>query len=487
MWLLTTLFAILAGLNGHNLDSMVSASLLRRALVVAKGLPGDTAFRQDRSRVIASIAKAQAVAGDVRGAISSMRELAPPGIGPGTLPESQLRIECLISLSQAQAKLGKRGDSVAFARQASELIGFPGDMSSTNLGMPYLLSTLALAREASGEVRDGEAIRQDALQAASQLRDERARDNAIAMIAVDQASGGDVQGAISLVNTRLIGEGPWGVIKVSQVFEKIARARVRFGDFDGAVLASRKIHNLLDRTRMLIEIARQQDVRGNKAEAEKHLTSARRITEGIESGKDRVIGLLKVYAALTQRGDVPPAKAILDRVEQTIKAMEPVAQVTPLLALSMTSSELGKFREAEGRLAEATRVVDELGDEKLKRRLQGDIDYARSAFLVYSGGDLPPDLRKSNWVLTIAIEKALSDASRGDLEAVTRTAAIFHNDPEWATDVEHIFEALARAGKGLGATTLAENLPNQLVKARAFLGIASGMSDQRTVSNRRQP
>jgi hypothetical protein len=291
--------------------------LLRLALRTTEGVTSPL----HRASAFAAIAGAQAVAGDVEGALKTAE-----GINS---PNDQARAAAFAGIARAQAAAGdiegalktveltvNRTSALAAIAGAQAAAGDLEGALKTVEGINFLNDLpSALAQIAGGQAAAGDVG--GALKTAKSIKDAPFyRASAFAAIAGAQAVAGDVEGALKTA------EGIKSPNDQASAFAAIAGAQVKAGDIEGALKTAEAISSSSYQAKAFAAgafaaIARAQAAAGDVEGALKTAALGKKAALG-ESQKDRASAFAAIAHAQAASGDVEGALKTVEGVQDSL-------------------------------------------------------------------------------------------------------------------------------------------------------------------------
>ena len=293
--------------------------LLSEALSSARRIKNSS----DRAEALASIAEAQASAGDTRGA---RRTVAEALTAARSVEDAWLRAIELASITEAQASAG---DTRGARRTVAEALTAARSVENAY----YRHSALRAIPEAQASAGDI----QGALSIARNFEDAWFRAMALAGIAEAQASAGDTRGA-----QRTVSEALPIARSVEYLFERgfalcaIAEAQASAGDTRGAqrtvsealpIVQSTEGASVYRAAELLSAIAEAQASAGDTRGAQRTISEALPIARSLESASRRGLALRIIAEAQASTGDIQSALAIARSVPTVFERATALATI----------------------------------------------------------------------------------------------------------------------------------------------------------------
>ena len=337
-----------------------------------------------RAWTFRSIARVQAKAGDIAGALSTARSIG----------EDRPRAWALNAVAKVQAKVGDIAGALSTARSIGE-------------GRPraWALNAVAEAQARAGDSHGAARSIAEALSTARSISDTVDRVFSLHHIAEAQAKAGDSHGAArsiaeALSTARSIGED-W---QRARALNAVAEAQARAGDSHGA---ARSIAEALSTTRSIGEDWQRaialSDIAGVQARAGDSHGAARSIAEALSTARSIASAAFRTSAL----GAIAKAQAKAGDIAEALSTVRSIADA------AFRASALGAIAEAQakaGDIAEALSTARSIADARYRPSALGAIAKAQA-----KAGDSHGAVR--------SIAEALSTA-RSIADALYRASAL---------------------------------------------------------------
>jgi RNA polymerase sigma factor (sigma-70 family) len=401
---------------------VTSAEALDRSLEAAEKIHPDVA----RAKVLADIAVVRGRAGDVAGAKKTLEKATRLADG---IQQADRRTSGLAAIGLAHSRLGQPENAGRTFRRAIAAARSAEHPLPTMASMGEVARALAATRDTRWAWETWEGILQDHPQA------KRTFANTTADLSASLAEAGDIARARSALAAVLRDGG-----KVEQ-------------STDGWVSADAAIAEALL-------------ARGEKEEARALVTAA-----------VRRVGQLPN----SLRVGPPPGSAMLPRPEAVAKLAAAQARVGD------RPGAIKSLEQAQTFLADAEGLT---GDFSLNRKVGclariatawaaiGKPERAREPIrLALQAAE---EIKHPSYKQAALAEVAVAQSRRGDWAGAFATLRTFGPGSPWGYQVvERLSEAGARAGKGKEVAALARALTDPLLRSRAYLGLARGLTKEK--------
>lgn len=324
-----------------------------------------------RAEALASIARAQvlvddthAVDGTIRAALTAAQQITERAFQDWVLQEivlAQIATDDMIGARQT-------ADRIETERPQGAALGA---IAETQLRGGYLADAQATAFRIRNDGAAGEALRQivvfqiamgattSARETVSRIDDGFFRAVASGDLAVIDVRNGDIDSAYALASrTRRAHR--------SQVYGRIALARIDTGDVRGAMVTLAKIDDELYRGLVQGRIAAQRAAAGNDAEAQQLFASALNLMDGVRDRRHRkALSLSQLARIRAVSGDIPGARECLRRAIAASDAMTNGQQRDD--ALDVIARSQARIGDSEASLSTAMQMKDRVAQALLIR------------------------------------------------------------------------------------------------------------------------
>lgn len=332
------------------------------------------------------------------------------------------RAEVLRTLALQQAKAGDRaGAAKTFAHALEAALGVEGKSQ--------LVIAVQFVAGAQAEAGQTGAARQTLARL-----DEYDKQGGLREIALGQARGGDVKGALETIEA--IQNPTWKSTAIRQVVS----AQLRSGDVDAALRTASLIEWDATKAGALREIVQAQAAAGNVA-------GALRTTAGIKDKKEIAIAMGAVALAQARAGDAATATKTFQA------ALQAAATVGSEIDRSLALAAIAEAQARSGDVVSSAKTLARIPAE------HRDV-YAR--------------------------ELANVHAESGAFKSAVEIAGTIQLEPTRARAAAAIATTQAKTGHVIDALDWAERLAAPIVKASALIGVAAGMLE-RTDTVRNDP
>ena len=246
-------------------------------------------------------------------------------------------------------------------------------------GRPALAT--AQKRQRCVEKPDYECVTAVALAAAESIHNAITRVSVLNDIASAQAEMRDKQSARNTFDAAAGAARDMDMASIRDAnLSKVASARAKAGDIDGAFAAIEKIDDEF-RVRVLRDIASAQAEAGEKQSARETLAKALETARGIDDSSERARALLVVAAALTEMGERQSARNTLTAAVKA--AQQDVNRYASLRAMDLRDIALAQARagdeqSAQDTFAAAVAVAQGIRSEQARTKFLSKIESAQA-------------------------------------------------------------------------------------------------------------